>query len=491
MAPPGALLDPAPPSTEDTAASTILTDRFSINGVTSRRAKAPQLGGTIAVHASSDMFKGAPSPSKPKAKRWDQYITVESAARGRSTLKTNAKYLTVPGMISLGGGLPSSEYFPFESMDIKVPKPPAFSETETREGGMVAHAGKHDFAAGKSLFDINIAFNYGQSTGSAQLLRFVTEHIEIVHNPPYADWHCSLTVGSTSCLDMCLRMLCVRGDSMLSEEYTFSSAVETAVPMGIKVIGVAMDAEGLLPASLDSILLSWNVTERGSPKPRLLYTVPTGQNPTGATQSTERRRQIYAIAQKHDLIIIEDEPYYFLQMQPYASASTSADTFTVHAPTSHADFLSALIPSFLSMDVDGRVIRLDSFSKIVSPGARVGWVTACEQLVERLVRHAEVSTQFASGMSQLLLYKLLEDSWGHAGFLDWLMFIRSEYTRRRDVICRACEEFLPTEVSSWVPPTAGMFHWIQIDWRKHPIYVEEAESLIGKEVGARLDVEWD
>jgi aromatic amino acid aminotransferase I len=249
-------------------------------------------------------------------------------------------------------------------------------------------------------------------------------------------------------------MFAGRGDYILSEEYTFATAVETAAPMGVKVIGVKMDDQGLLPGDLDDILTNWDEGERGARKPFLLYTVPSGQNPTGATQGLERRQALYKVAQKHDLYILEDEPYYFLQMQPY---TMDDDAPPAPLPGTHEDFLEALVPSLLSMDVDGRVMRLDSFSKVVSPGSRVGWITASEQVIERFVRHSEVSVQNPCGIAQIVLYKLLDESWGHAGYLDWLINLRREYTQRRDVILKACEAYLPKEVVSWDPPMAGMF----------------------------------
>lgn len=288
-----------------------------------------------------------------------------------------------------------------------------------------------------------------------------------------------MTVGSTSALDMAYRMFITRGDYVLTEEYTFSSAAETARPLGANWIGVGMDKEGLLPSSLDSILTNWDPSaHNGAARPWLLYTVPSGQNPTGATQSLQRRREIYRMAQKHDLYILEDEPYFFLQMQPY----TGPDAPDVPPPTSHDAFINALVPSLLSMDIDGRVMRLDSFSKVVAPGMRLGWITASEQVVERFVRHSEVSVQNPSGPSQIILFKLLEEAWGHTGYLDWLINLRLEYTRRRDNMCYACENHLPREVASWNAPMAGMFHWIKIDWAKHPAKGEKSMIEIEEEI---------
>jgi aromatic amino acid aminotransferase I / 2-aminoadipate transaminase len=447
---------------------------FTIDDVLPHRQKSAKMPEGVAPFGSSDMFKSRGCFAKPKAKRWDHRINAESKARQPSSLKGAMKYFKA-GVISLGGGLPSSDYFPFERIDIKVPAPPHFSEEETVKTGVAHSAGKHDIPEGKSLFDLSVALNYGQAMGAAQMLRFCTEHTEVCHNPPYSDWECALTGGSTSALEMSFRMFCDPGDYILTEEYTFSTAVETAMPIGLKIAGIKIDAHGLLATDLDHVLSTWDAESRGGPKPFLLYTVPTGQNPTGSTQSLERRKAIYAVAEKHDLYILEDEPYYFLQMEPYVSG-TIHTVPTPFKPTTIPTFLANLIPSYLSLDTSGRVLRLDSFSKIIAPGSRAGWLTGCSQIIERYMRHAEVSVQNPAGFSQIILYKLLEEAWGHRGFLEWLMYIRAEYTRRRDIIVNACEAHLPS-VASWVPPTAGMFHWISIDASRHPNYDPKDKSF--------------
>ncbi|EER29497.1 Aromatic/aminoadipate aminotransferase 1 [Coccidioides posadasii str. Silveira] len=441
-----------------------MPEPLTVANVPARRAKTTMPTG-VAASCHSDMFKSLACATKPKAKRWDKYLSIESKSRKASTLKQAAEYLKNPGLISLGGGLPSPEYFPIDEISIKVPVAPNFSEEATHESGQVVTAGKYDIREGRSEYDLEIALNYGQSVGAAQLLRFVTEHTEIVHNPPYSDWHCSLTAASTASWDMVLRLFCNRGDYILTEEFTFSSAMETALPQGIRLAPVKMDEQGLLPSSLDEVLTNWDASARGARKPFVLYTVPSGQNPTGATQDVERRKEVYKVAQKHDIIIVEDEPYYFLQMQPYKGANAPQDP----PPANYNEFLKALIPSFLSMDVDGRVVRLESFSKVLSPGSRVGWLVASEQIVERFLRNAETCTQNPSGMSQIILFKLLDEAWGHEKYLQWLVHIRMAYTNRRNVMLEACEKYLPTSVASWHPPAAGMFHWIKVDWKKHPL----------------------
>ncbi|KAK3942702.1 PLP-dependent transferase [Diplogelasinospora grovesii] len=436
-----------------------------------RRAKAGKLVALTAAGADSDMFKG-PSVGKPKAKRWDHHLSEESRIREPCVLKQAAKHLKKPGLISLGGGLPCAEYFPFDSISLKVPRAPNFSEQAAHEHGETVTIGKYDIRDADGVYDLSVALNYHQAHGSAQLMRWVTEHTELVCDPPYADWQSVLTVGSTGALEQALRLLCDRGrgDSLLTEEYSFATAIETASPLGINVVGIPMDDQGLLPEAMDEMLTDWNPDERGGArKPHVLYTVPSGQNPTGATQGKQRREEIYRVCQKHDVYIIEDEPYYFLQMMPTAELAVESGVEEGGLEEEDVDqFLDSLIPTLLSMDVDGRVMRMDSFSKVVVPGSRLGWITASEQIIERYLRHAEVCNQGPSGFSQIILYKLLDEKWGHEGYLRWLMNLRKEYTKRRDTIVRACERHLPQEVVSWKPPAAGMFHWIRVDHTQHP-----------------------
>ncbi|KAK8035763.1 Pyridoxal phosphate-dependent transferase- major domain protein [Apiospora marii] len=455
---------------------------LTLEGIRTRRAKAGKLDAPTASYSDSDMFKAPQPPSKPKAKRWDHLLSAESAARRPCVLKQAAKHLKKPGLVSLGGGLPSSDNFPFESLSMRVPTAAGGFSHDAANLKEVA-IGKHDVRdTADGVLDLSIALNYGQSIGSAQLLRWVTEHTELVHAPPYADWRCALTIGSTGSLEAAYRMFGdrARGDGILTEEYSFSTALETAAPLGLRVYGVPMDEQGLLPEKMDEMLSDWDVEARGGgSRPRVLYTVPSGQNPTGATQSEERRRVVYKVCQKHDVFIFEDEPYYFLQMQPYqkgangsnGTTTTSASTKGNGESSGDADveaFLRTLVPSMLSMDTDGRVMRHDSFSKVVVPGSRVGWVTASEQVVERYIRHAECCSQGPSGFSQAVLYKLLDEEWGHDGYLRWLMHLRDEYRARRDAILGACERFLPGEVISWTPPAAGMFLWLKVDHTRHP-----------------------
>lgn len=324
MAPPAATIDVEVYPESDVSTFTV-PDRLTIQSVAKRRVASGKLVAGVAAPADVEQFKGRTSHAhKPKAKRWDRefhisylhpYINFiltrsadrlsdESRSRGGSSLKNAASYLKTPGLISIGGGLPSSEYFPFDEISFKAPR---LGYCAQQQNGHVESEhmsiGMHDMALGKSGFDIATAAQYGQGHGAAQFLRWLVEHTEIIHNPPYQDWGCTMTIGSTSAWEFALRMLTKPGDWVLSEQYTFATAVEAAQPLGVRVGAVGMDAHGMLPESLDEVLTNWDEKVRGGPKPFLIYTVPTGQNPTGSTQPIERRKEIYKVAQKHDLYL--------------------------------------------------------------------------------------------------------------------------------------------------------------------------------------------
>lgn len=156
-----------------------------------------------------------------------------------------------------------------------------------------------------------------------------------------------------------------------------------------------MGANGLRPDLLKGVLSSWDSSQ--GPKPRVLYTVPTGQNPTGSSQPLERRKAIYKIATEYDLIIIEDDPYYFLCMGSYDSIGGVNGEICAENSSSNS------IPSYLSLDTSGRVVRLDSTSKILAPGLRAGWVTASSQIIDKFLSYQEVSTVAVNGPSRLYL----------------------------------------------------------------------------------------
>lgn len=389
-------------------------------------------------------------------------LSLEAKSRKPSPLKEAFVYYGKPGITFLGGGLPLSEYFPFESVSAKVPLAPFhdgigakttdFQDIEVQK----AKGQENSIELARSL-------QYGFTEGHTELMQFVNEHNRIVHGTPYEGIKSIATAGNTESWDSVLRTFTERGETILVEEHSFSSSLETCNGLGVNTFPIPMDTEGILPDKLEAILDQWV-----GAKPKLLYTIPTGQNPTGSCLSADRRKKVYEIICKHDMVLVEDEPYFFLQMETYTKDKESRAGKAVH---NHEEFLKALVPSFISMDTEGRVLRLDSFSKVLAPGLRFGWIVGQPAILERILRLHEVTIQNPSGLTQSLVNQLLY-TWGQSGYLEWLIKIRQEYTHKRDVCIDAINEFMPLDITTFNPPVAGMFFTIYLDASKHPKFEE-------------------
>jgi aromatic amino acid aminotransferase I / 2-aminoadipate transaminase len=246
--------------------------------------------------------------TRRKAMDWSGYLTDESAARRPSALKAAFKHLDIPGIISLGGGLPLPAYFPIHEVAVKVPSVGGWSETETAAAGSEIRIskyvkpqshqnshraicnGENDYSdtlsdgmanlncsshlGGVPHVPLATTLQYGLGTGEPNLVAFLKEHTRMVHNPSYEDWSTTLTCGNTYSFYTCLRMLVERGDYLIMEEFAYSSAISTCGPMGIKIVGIEMDEQGMTATGLDAVLSSWDIRVRGARKPRVVYLVP-------------------------------------------------------------------------------------------------------------------------------------------------------------------------------------------------------------------------
>jgi len=241
-----------------------------------------------------------------------------------------------------------------------------------------------------------------------------------------------------------------------------------------------MDDNGLIPEELAQTLRTWDDSKED--RPNVLYTIPSGHSPTGATQPLERKKAIHKVAEEYDLIIIEDDPYYFLRTE--CSHQTAPDSNDIEA------YLSSLPQSFLSLDHSGRVVRLDSTSKILAPGLRAGWVTSSNEIIDKFISYQEVGPVAMSGPTQLTLWDLLDAKWGHRGFIAWLQHLSLQYRARLDIALEACDKYLPKDVCQWSPPQNGMFLWIHVDADKHPLRSQGESYCAESDIGFKIaDVE--
>lgn len=278
------------------------------------------------------------------------------------------------------------------------------------------------------------ALQYQNSLGVPELVSWLKDLQQEVHRPP-CPVELMVTNGSQDGLCKAFEMSLDEGDPVALEDFIYPGVLSLLNPFNPNYVPVQSDGQGMIPSSLKDKLESAEV------KPKLLYINPTGANPTGTLLPLERRQKIYELASQHDLLILEDDPYYYLQ-------------FTGGERT----------PSFLSMDVEGRVLRFDSFSKVLSSGLRLGFVTGPKPLVDRIMLHVQVSVLHATSLSQFVVLELLKN-WGQDGFFNHVKRIEDFYQERRDAMVVAAEKHLEG-LCEWSVPGGGMFLWMKVKGTK-------------------------
>lgn len=356
---------------------------------------------------------------------YSRFIGPVAGNRQPSLLREMSKILSLspPEMIPLCEGLPNPKLFPFREIDIK-----------TSDGNTIS-------LYGKSLHE---SLQYLPTPGLPSLLIQLRDLQEKIHRPQEQTWvntDMAITAGSQDGLCKALEMLMNVGSSVLIEDYVYAGTLSILNPYNPKYFVIQTDSLGMKPESLELNLSQWNLDELDSDPtvPKFIYINPTGANPTGTVLPEFRRKEIYDICCKYNLLILEDDPYFFLQFgEP------------LERP-----------PSFLSLDTQGRVLRFDSFSKVLSSGIRLGFVTGPKQLIDRIVLHMQVSVLHASSLSQVITSKLLEQ-WGHQGFLEHVSKVECFYKGRRDKLVKAAEKHL-NGLCEFSVPGGGMFLWIKVD----------------------------
>lgn len=294
-----------------------------------------------------------------------------------------------------------------------------------------------------------------------------------------------ITNGNNPTLEAVLRLFCDRGDDLLCEEFTYPHVAESlALPAGVVPVAVACDTEaggggfgdggGIRPEALDAAIAARVASRPDGRAPKLLYTVPVGQNPTGAVAGLERRKKVYAVCRKWGVAIVEDDPYYYLQYKEEEEEEKKEGGENGDGQEQEQLGLRGLGASYLSLDVDGRVIRLDSFSKVLFPGVRLGWATAPRAVIDKLVCHLHGVALGAPPLAQVLTSALLLRGWGDdgqsdggesggrttsfAGFERHVKTMQREYRRRAAVASAAADRHL-RGLATWRRPSAGMFLW--------------------------------
>ncbi|KAJ2160271.1 hypothetical protein GGF46_002383 [Coemansia sp. RSA 552] len=402
-----------------------------------------------------NMITAATLASMPRAKDLSQQFVPEFRVHRKSPFKAIMGTPTLE-MINMAGGVPHPSVFPLQKLQATVK---SAARDQATQGRMLT-LDKHRPSGSVEKLDELLQYNDGR--GMSSYCSFIRKHTQLSHSPQYSDWDVVASCGSGDAIPKVISLFCQAGDSVLVEQMTFPGMLASLALSKVRAEPVAMDSQGMLPSALDEACRNWC----GATPLRAVYIIPTGQNPTGATMSLERRQEIYAVAQRHNLVIIEDDPYYFLQLGPLPEDPGSRT-------------LAQPLPSLLSLDTDGRVIRLDSFSKILAPNLRCGWVTGPTYILDRVQILNESGILQPSGLSQGVISSLLNDTWGIEGWDAHLRGLREAYTARRNLFVAAAGKYLDG-LAEFEVPQAGMYVWLKINLGPDPAAVPRLLAYMKK-----------
>lgn len=343
--------------------------------------------------------------SSRRETRLDPYF--DSYARRTSTLSASAvralfAVANRPEIVSLAGGMPNIADLPLTDI-----------------GSMI-----NDLVTEKG----HRAMQYGSGQGELALREDICRVMSLEGILAQPD-DVLITAGSQQGLDLVTRIFCDPGDVVLAEAPSYVGALGTFRSYEAEVIHVELDEYGISIAALrETVERCRNLGRR----PKFLYTIPNFQNPSGITQTMQRRRELVDLAQELNLLVVEDNPYGLLS------------------------FDEDLVPAIRSISAD-RVLYLGSFSKTFAPGFRVGWVLAPHAVREKLVLAQESATLCPPVFSQFVLHRYLSEH-------DWQAQVtgfKKMYRTRRDAMLESLTDVMPSG-TSWTKPAGGFFVWVKL-----------------------------
>jgi GntR family transcriptional regulator/MocR family aminotransferase len=341
----------------------------------------------------------APIPKNEPAAPWPLWQTEAQARYGLTDLpspETMLKGARHPRPINLGGGCGDSRLFPAEDYRRVL-------QAILRRDGVAA-------------------LEYGDHAGYLPLRNTIAQ-ILASQGIPARPENLLITAGSQQAIALVTQLLLRPGDSVLTESPTYALALDLFRALGLKVVGAPMDDRGLQVEKLEQLLQQHH--------PKLLYTMPNFHNPTGACMSAQRRRQAIALSDRYNTPILEDDFVGDLRYDGRAQ------------------------PALKALDPGGRVIYVSTFSKMLMPGLRVGFLAAEGPFFASLVRYKRVNDLTTSNLHQ----RALEAYVTVGRYQSHLRRTSLIYRKRRDAMLHAIERYLPAAVRI-DPPQGGLFAWL-------------------------------
>jgi len=318
-----------------------------------------------------------------------------------------------PEVISLAGGLPDTSTFPAETY-----------------ASLMASVAEEACAR---------ALQYGPTEGFAAAAACVAE-VMAAEGMAVDEGELLVTTGGQQVIDLVCKTLVDPGDVIVAEAPTYPGAVPTFCSYEADVVQIELDADGMRVDELEETL---DRLEREGRRPKFIYTIPSFQNPGGVTMSLPRRERLVRIAHERELLVLEDNPYGLLRYE------------------------GDPLPTLYSMDGGQFVIYLGTFSKILSPGIRLGWAAAPRPVLQKMNLGKQAADLCSSSMTQLFVAEYFA-----AG--DWRAYIDSLigiYRARRDAMLEALAAHFPRE-AAWTRPGGGLFIWATL-----PDYIDTTDLL--------------
>ncbi len=319
-----------------------------------------------------------------------------TASEIRELLKVTAR----PGMISFAGGLPNPETFPTEIVRELCDK-------------ILTERGAE-------------ALQYGATEGYGKLRQILWEKHAREDNANEND-AVVLTNGIQQGLDLLSKVTINQGDPVVLEAPSYLTGGMAFRVYGCDIFSVDLDDGGIRVDILEETLSG---LRRQGRQPKFLYLTPTYHNPAGVTMDLQRRRKVMDLAHEYDLLVVEDDPYHLL------------------------NYDGDHVQNLKSMDEDNRVLYFSSFSKILSPGLRLGYAIGHKDLVAKVVLAKQTADLCTNSLSQHIAYEYLA-----GGHLDGHIHkINAVYKRKRDIMLKTMADNMPEGVT-WTRPGGGMFLW--------------------------------
>ncbi len=319
-----------------------------------------------------------------------------------------------PEVISFAGGFPGNEFFPSDDISAALAK-------------LVKEESK-------------LALQYTSTEGHFELRNYLAGKMNSNGASINAD-HVIITDGSQQGIDLLSRVLINSGEAVLVEEPAYIGGMGAIKSYGGVPVGIPMDSNGPIPAKMEVII---NDQIRKGNRPKVFYTVPNFQNPTGITTSAERRRAVLDLAYRYNIIIIEDDPYGELCYE------------------------GSVPESYMSIDKKEQVIYLGSYSKILIPGIRIGWMAGPRQLIEKVSLAKQTTNLCSSSLGQQLAFRLSDE-----GYVDrHVEKLIGLYRNKREIMLKAMKQYFPTDIE-YSKPRGGFFVWV-----KFPAYYPPSKDIL-------------